>query len=195
MSRLSGNTMNSLDAYKRDVRRDNSAVAEYLPIVLAIAREFWRPYYPFELIDLVQEGNLAVLSALDRRDKNPRAFRSFLRRRIKWRLLNYIAGRHLVRIPASVQRIIQHVRRTNELPKQFPYSRKFACTVLWYALYRGTTQSHRSLDALSDDDEERLEKRHPGAWTPRTKTPPVDDAERAVINERIRDYATRTADG
>lgn len=111
-----------LDLYAEDVRRADKTdlITANLPFVIHIAKRYWRP--GLDLMDLIGEGNLGLLRAVETFDENKGKFTTYAAFWIKFYVRVAIYGHDLIRIPRA--HYVKNGRLNREIVKK---SMKLRC--------------------------------------------------------------------
>ena len=107
----------------------NRLLESYQPLVVHYAQVYHRYCWRLELLDLIQEGNLAVLQALEQRDhRDPRPFQQFAGLCIRHRLVTAILHQDcLIRVSAQCRRFAAIAGRVQErLQQEYGYDPSLA---------------------------------------------------------------------
>lgn len=142
----------SLDAYIHDVSADSELYDLGAGLVITIAKRFIRP--GIDLMDLIQEGNIAMLRASKKFDPNNGVpFSGYVGLAIKWACVTHIMESQLIRIPRAAQGHINYIRKHGCIPEHYVnrYSMNYLRTVAWYAIFRPLAY------AVGDPDEETID--------------------------------------
>ena len=98
----------------------NRLLESYQPLIVHYAHVYHRYCWRLELLDLIQEGNLALLAALEQRDhRDPRPFQQFAGLCIRHRLVGALLRQDcLIRVTAQCRRLAAIAGRVQERLQQ-----------------------------------------------------------------------------
>lgn len=85
----------------------------YQVLVLKLAKHYWRHCYEMELLDLVQEGSLGLLRALERGGLHGTSFRTWAYSWIRGMMFSALLREGVFHLPARTARLLQRMNKVN----------------------------------------------------------------------------------
>lgn len=103
------------EALRRTVERCRQQLAvAYLPLLTRICKRYWYRSYTLPIDDLIQEGTIGMLEAIDKYDGAPLNFAAVITQKVKDALCQIIKQSRVVRYPPPVASALRKIRYVSE---------------------------------------------------------------------------------